>query len=107
MMLVVQGHLVAIDKQLYMQLFSRRRFGARQVERLVRVQASPYQRGLTAVLQQQLAATGLKGVRISNAMMELRCIANHPLIRSTLALSSLCLGVCASHCGPHTRKWSS
>lgn len=46
----------------------------------MRVQASPYQRGLTAVLQQQ-AATGLKGVRISNAMMELRCIANHPLIR--------------------------
>ena len=61
-----------------------------QVERLVRVHASPYQRGLTAVLQQQLTATGLKGVRISNAMMELRSIANHPLIRSALALLSSC-----------------
>ncbi len=59
----------------------------------MRVHASPYQRGLTAVLQQQLAATGLKGVRISNAMMELRCIANHPLIRLTLAFQSLCLDV--------------
>ena len=78
-----------------------------QVERLVRVHTSPYQRGLAAVLQQQLATTGLKGVRTSNAMMELRCIANHPLIRPVSCLSAYnCLSqhwlaplTPHSHCG--------
>ena len=55
------------------------------------------------MLRQQLAATGLKGVPISNAMMELRCIANHPLIRRALAFRSWMLCVKQDDSRPHVR----
>lgn len=55
--------------------------GEPQVEHLIRCQPSPYQRALNGLLHKQLRSINLKGVRISNTLMELRCISNHPLIR--------------------------
>ena len=52
-----------------------------QVERLVCIPPAPYQAALTRLLQEQVATQGVQGLKgISNTIMELRNICNHPLI---------------------------
>jgi hypothetical protein len=57
-----------------------------QVEHLVRCMPSPYQEALLRIVQQQLTSEGnaavpKRTVAISNTVMELRNICNHPTIR--------------------------
>lgn len=57
-----------------------------QVEHLVRCAPSAYQKALFSIVQQQLAGKGgsasqQRTVAISNSVMELRNICNHPTIR--------------------------
>jgi hypothetical protein len=63
-----------------------------QVEHLVRCMSSPYQQALFRILQQQLTAEGdakalKRTVAISNTVMELRNICNHPTIRLVQSVS--------------------
>lgn len=57
-----------------------------QVEHLVRCMPSPYQQALFSIVKQQLTAEGdaaapKRTVAVSNSVMELRNICNHPTIR--------------------------
>ncbi len=57
-----------------------------QVEHLVRCMPSPYQQALFNIVKQQLTAEGdatapKRTIAISNSVMELRNICNHPTIR--------------------------